>query len=312
MAGPSAAMTIGGPSERQSKHLFRTGPSVENRLVVLPIGLRRMDRHDVELEALRVIDGRGIEALRQDIARRTTKQQREWPRRAGAEDTGKKQYPVPAGEAELLVHMRNEILMTQRIDHADLPAALPDTASLSGDAMRGEGFLFNHGAVNLCIDGGDIILRPERADDADFLAALFRFSALEDLAFMPVDDTVKEALVRMQFDSQTATYRSQFPQARFDIVERDGEPIGRIVIDPGGQVGCIVDFALLPDRQGQGLGTAILRAVLAQFAGLRRRVECKVLAGNEPSLRMCRRVGFVQTDEALPFLQLEWRPPEVS
>jgi RimJ/RimL family protein N-acetyltransferase len=181
-----------------------------------------------------------------------------------------------------------------------------------GDAMPSEGFLFTTDAAILRIAGGDLVLRPERADDGGFLAALFRHSALADMALMPVDDATKEALVRMQFDSQTATYRSQFPQARFDIVERDGEPIGRIVIDPGIQAGCIVDFALLPDCQGHGLGTAILRAVLAQFAGLRRRVECKVLAGNEPSLRMCRRVGFVQTDEAPPFLQLEWRPPEVS
>lgn len=178
--------------------------------------------------------------------------------------------------------------------------------------MPGEGFLFTTDAVLLRITGGDLFLRPERADDAGFLAALFRHSALADLALMPVDDAMKEALVRMQFDSQTATYRSQHPQARFDIVERRGEPIGRLVVDPGGQVGCIVDFTLLPDCQGRGLGTAILRAVLAQFAGLRRPVGCMVLAGNEASLRMCRRVGFVQTDAALPFLRLEWRPPEFS
>jgi RimJ/RimL family protein N-acetyltransferase len=219
---------------------------------------------------------------------------------------------VPAGEAELLVHVRNEVLMTQRLDHADLPVALSDAASLSGDATRSEGFLFTTDAAELRIAGDNLMLRPERADDVDFLTALFRHSALADLVSLPVDDTVKEALVRMQFTSQTASYRSQHSRARFDIVERDGEPIGRIVIDPGEQVGCIVDFALLPDCQARGLGTAILRAVLAQFAGLRRPVTCMVLAGNEASLRMCRRVGFVPTDEAPPFLRLEWRPPEVS
>jgi hypothetical protein len=38
-------------------------------------------------------------------------------------------------------------------------------------------------------------------------------------------------------------------------------------------------------------------------------VLCQVLAGNEPSLRMCRRVGFRQMGHVPPFLQLEWRPP---
>jgi ribosomal protein S18 acetylase RimI-like enzyme len=160
--------------------------------------------------------------------------------------------------------------------------------------------------------GGEITLRPERADDAGFLAALFRSTALPELALMPVEDAVKEALVQMQFDSQTATYRRQFPQARFDIIEQHGKPVGRLVVDYGGKAGCIVDLALLAECRGQGLGTAILTAVTEQFARLKRRVLCEVLANNEASLRMCRRAGFVQIGSIPPFLQLEWRPPDAE
>jgi RimJ/RimL family protein N-acetyltransferase len=152
---------------------------------------------------------------------------------------------------------------------------------------------------------GRIVLRPEQSGDADFLYALFRSHTFLELAMLPVDAAAMEQLVRMQFDSQTATYRAQFPQARFDIVEQDGEAIGRLIVDRGGEVGCIVDFALLPERRSGGLGTAILAAVLAQQ---RRPVLCKVLYNNAASLRMCRRVGFVQIGSELPFLQLEWRP----
>jgi RimJ/RimL family protein N-acetyltransferase len=153
---------------------------------------------------------------------------------------------------------------------------------------------------------GRIVLRPEHTADADFLYALFRSHMLAELALMPVDDAAKEQLVRMQFNSQTTSYRAQFPQARFDIVEQDGRPIGRLIVDSGGDAGCIVDFALLPERRGGGMGTAILAAVLREQC---RPVLCKVLYNNEASLRMCRRVGFVQIDGELPFLQLEWRPP---
>jgi RimJ/RimL family protein N-acetyltransferase len=153
---------------------------------------------------------------------------------------------------------------------------------------------------------GRIVLRPEQSADADFLYVLFRSHMLDELALMPVDAATKEHLVRMQFNSQTATYRAQFPQARFDIVEQDDRPIGRLIVDAGGDAGCIVDFALVPDCRGGGLGTAILAAVLRQQ---RQPVLSKVLYNNEPSLRMCRRVGFVQIGGELPFLQLEWRPP---
>ena len=168
------------------------------------------------------------------------------------------------------------------------------------------GLLSTTDAVSL---GDGIRLRPEVAADEAFLAALFRSTAIAELAALPLADAAKEALVRMQFTSQSASYRSQFPHARFDIVERESEMIGRLVVDPGDEAGCIVDFALLPDFRAHGLGTAILRAVLAPFASAQRRVLCKVLAGNEPSLRMCRRVGFREIEVVPPFLQLEWRPP---
>lgn len=162
------------------------------------------------------------------------------------------------------------------------------------------------GALVLQTARGQVVLRPEQSSDADFLYALFRSHMLAELELMPVDAATKEQLVRMQFDLQTATYRAQFPQARFDIVEQDGSPIGRLIVDTGADAGCIVDFALLPERRGAGLGTAILAAVLRQQ---RQPVLSKVLYKNQASLRMCRRVGFVQIGGELPFLQLEWRPP---
>lgn len=160
------------------------------------------------------------------------------------------------------------------------------------------------------LDIGDpaIVLRPEREQDAAFLADLFRTTAGRDLSLMPVNEATKEALLRMQFASQTATYRAQFPAARFDIVEQGDEPIGRIVLDPGTEAGRIVDIALVPDRRARGLGTAILAAVLERFARRGQPVQCQVLAGNEPSLRMFQRVGFRQVDHVPPFLHLEWRP----
>lgn len=162
--------------------------------------------------------------------------------------------------------------------------------------------------LDLETTSGPVRLRAERPGDETFLFTLFRSHMLAEIAMMPVDQATREALVRMQFQSQTSTYRAQFPDARFDIMEVGNEPIGRIVVDPGGEAGCIVDFALLPDSRGQGRGTAIMAAVLAWFAPLGRPMRCKVLMYNEPSARMCRRVGFEQIGADPPFLQLEWRP----
>jgi RimJ/RimL family protein N-acetyltransferase len=202
--------------------------------------------------------------------------------------------------------------MAQNASHpATLPSSARDTLN-SPAAEYGEGLLPVSHPLVLGLGDPPIVLRPERERDTAFLADLFRATAGRDLALMPIDEAMKDQLVRLQFASQTATYRAQFPAARFDIIEQGGEPIGRIVIDPGTEAGRIVDIALSPERRARGLGTAILAAVLQHFAPRRQPVQCQVLATNEPSLRMCHRVGFRQVTDVPPFLHLEWRPCRVT
>jgi RimJ/RimL family protein N-acetyltransferase len=176
----------------------------------------------------------------------------------------------------------------------------------------GKGVPAVNGTRVLDILPGPVVLRPEQAGDADFLYTLFRCHNLPALSAMPVDEATRETLIRMQFESQTRTYRALYPEARFDIIERDGVAIGRLVVHADNQAGCIVDIGLLPDCQGAGLGTALLSAVLSGLAGRCPVVRCQVLWNNERSLRMCRRAGFTAVGEQPPFVQLEWRPEPQS
>ena len=158
---------------------------------------------------------------------------------------------------------------------------------------------------------GPVTLRPERPDDEPLLFRLFRSWALEDLEHMPVDAATKENLVRFQFGGQMMTYRANFPAASFDIIERDGEPIGRLIVDPGDarEPACLVDFVLLPEQRNNRIGRAIISAVLAEQASLGRKVRVKILHHNEPSQRMCAALGFVEIGRDLPFIQMEWSAP---
>jgi len=168
--------------------------------------------------------------------------------------------------------------------------------------------------VQLATTKGPVVLRPERAGDEALLYRLFHSWAWDDLAQMPVDDATRENLVRMQFAGQTATYRAHYPKARFDIIEKDGAPVGRLIVEPGDEAtpACFVDFVILPDRRNDGLGRAIIFAVLEEYARLRRKVRLKVLHHNQPSRRMCKALGFVEIEEMPPFIQLEWSPPDAA
>jgi GNAT superfamily N-acetyltransferase len=163
---------------------------------------------------------------------------------------------------------------------------------------------------------GPISLRPEQPGDADFLYSLFRSHTLAGFAGLAVNDAMKEALVRMQFESRDATYRSQYPDALFAIVERNGSACGRVVVDEaaggvaggvGGGVACIVDLELMPQSRGGGIGSALMTSLVGWLGERCATVRCTVLASNEASLRMCRRAGFVAIADNPPQVELEWR-----
>jgi GNAT superfamily N-acetyltransferase len=156
---------------------------------------------------------------------------------------------------------------------------------------------------------GALTLRPVRDTEADaaFLYDLFVATKAADMAAMPLDASGREFLLRMQYRSMTATYRAEYPAARFDVVELDGEPIGQIITDIGACCVTYVDIALLPRMQGRGLASALMLRVLEEPRRLGLPARVKVLAGNLASLRLCERVGFVKLADAPPFVQLEWR-----
>jgi GNAT superfamily N-acetyltransferase len=146
------------------------------------------------------------------------------------------------------------------------------------------------------------------AEDAAFLFALFASTKATDMALMPLDENAKKSLLEMQFRSMSATYRQQFPNARFEIIEIDGVPIGRLVTDV--QADCVyyVDIALLPERRGGGIATTLMTAVLEEPRRLGVPGRVKVVATNTASRRLCERVGMTLRAEIPPFVELEWRP----
>ena len=112
----------------------------------------------------------------------------------------------------------------------------------------------------------------------------------------------------MQFDAQDRHYRAHFPDARFDVVERGGAPIGRLIVERGEDEIRLLDIALLPEHRGAGAGSALLRALLAEAAATSRRVTIHVERAN-PARRLYERLGFrVEEDDDAIYLFMVWRP----
>lgn len=162
-------------------------------------------------------------------------------------------------------------------------------------------------SVNQATALGHLTVRPETQDDADFLFALFASTKAPEMALMPVHEAVKTHLLHMQFRSMTMTYRTQYPNARFEIVELDGTPIGRLITDVRADCVHYVDIALLPERRMGGLATALMEAVLEEPRRLGVPGRVRVMSGNVASLRLCEKLGMTVRGQTPPFVELEWR-----
>jgi ribosomal protein S18 acetylase RimI-like enzyme len=108
----------------------------------------------------------------------------------------------------------------------------------------------------------------------------------------------------MQFDAQDRWYRAQYPQATFDVVVVEGEPAGRLYVNRGEGEIRIVDIALLPEHRGGGVGTSLLRDLIAEADAAGKRLTIHVERLN-PALRLYERLGFALAEDKGVYLFLE-------
>jgi ribosomal protein S18 acetylase RimI-like enzyme len=152
-----------------------------------------------------------------------------------------------------------------------------------------------------------LTLRPVSPSDRDFLLQVYASTREEELQLVDWSDDQKTAFVRMQFDAQDAYYREHYSPATFDVVEVDGEPVGRLYVARWEDEIRIMDIALLPEFRGAGVGTRLLRELLTEGAREGKRVSIHVEKQN-PALRLYERLGFTPLADRGVYLLLEAQP----
>jgi GNAT superfamily N-acetyltransferase len=158
-----------------------------------------------------------------------------------------------------------------------------------------------------------VTLRPVGPGDEPFLYRVYASTREAELALTGWDGEQQQAFLRQQFGAQQAYYRQHYQDPAFQVVLCDGVPAGRLYVARWADEIRIVDIALLPPWRNAGIGTALLRGLLAEGAGAGKRVSIHVERFN-PALRLYARLGFRQVEDKGVYLLLEWTPgaPEPS
>jgi len=158
---------------------------------------------------------------------------------------------------------------------------------------------------------GAITLRLATDADYAFMRALYGSTRAEEMKQFPLNEEQRERFLDQQFAAQHEHYRIHYPTCERNIVEKDGQPIGRLWIDEWRDQIRLVDIALIPEARGSGVGTTLVRDVLERGAKGGKPVTIHVEAYN-PALHLYERLGFVRVDTNGVYYFMRWTPPQVN
>jgi ribosomal protein S18 acetylase RimI-like enzyme len=153
-----------------------------------------------------------------------------------------------------------------------------------------------------------VTVRSIQPSDLAFLFEVYAGTRLDELAVTGWTATEVEAFLRMQFSAQHQYYQDYYTETDFLIILLDELPVGRLYLARWPGEIRIVDLALLPAHRNAGIGTRILRDMLAEatLAGKPVRIHVEKL---NPALRLYERLGFTRIADKGVYWFLEWNAP---
>lgn len=154
-------------------------------------------------------------------------------------------------------------------------------------------------------------LRPHTDADIPFMKALYRGTREAELRLMPLTPAQTEVFIEQQFQSQLAHYTGNYGNDHLDIVEVDGQPVGRLFVDYRNHEIRIIDITLAPAFRGQRLGEFLLSHIITESRNRMLPITIHV-EHNNPARRLYERMGFQLKDKgSLIYLMME-RLPDID
>ena len=151
----------------------------------------------------------------------------------------------------------------------------------------------------------DLKYRLATQEDDVFLEQLFRYTR-NDLYQLPMSREFIDKLVAQQYQLQQDSYRQQAPDARIYVIESRQSAIGKIMLHFDVSSIHIVDFSILPEKRGQGIGTRVLQIVQNIARQQKSSVRLSVDTMNVLAKKLYLSRGFVIAGTTETHEMMEW------
>lgn len=137
-------------------------------------------------------------------------------------------------------------------------------------------------------------LRQAGPDDESFLADLFAATRADLLGPVALPHDRLASLLAIQWRAQRAGYAQTHPAAVDSVIEIGRERIGRVLVEGRTAEVHLVDIALLPERTGEGIGSAVIDDLREQARSRDCALVLSVARDNVRAVALYRRLGFVE------------------
>jgi len=128
---------------------------------------------------------------------------------------------------------------------------------------------------------------------------------------VPWPEAAKLAFLAEQSDLQHRHYVANYPGADLLLIESDSIPIGRIYVYRSAREIRLMDIALVPDWRNRGIGTRLLRELMAEARSSGSSLTLHVEPAN-PAQRMYQRLGFRLIEQRGVYDFLGWDPADAA
>lgn len=154
---------------------------------------------------------------------------------------------------------------------------------------------------------GKIDFRIITDQDKGFLFDVYASTREWEFQYTSWPKAERQLFLKSQYEAQDKTYKMRYLGAIYRIIQLDGVDIGRLILDRQDQQLLIIDFAILPQYQGRGIGSDILKSLINEAYGGKVPVRLHVNQNNTSAIQFYLRHGFKKTGVNGLHFAMEWK-----
>jgi GNAT superfamily N-acetyltransferase len=154
------------------------------------------------------------------------------------------------------------------------------------------------------VAASQLSLRMESEADISFLQQVYASTRWFELEVTPWTEAQKLEFLHSQFALQRTHYYKHYEDARFDIIELWGAPVGRLYVHRNVEIR-VMDIALLTEYKYRGIGKHYFNQLLAESRDTAKPITLHV-EHNNPARVWYGKLGFVELEEVGVYIKMRW------